>query len=205
MTRLTMAGLMAAVWFGSAHVASAQTTSQPSPRTNVEVAGPAGEVPVGTEIDVRLQGRLNSKDANVEDRVEATTLVDLTRGEDVLIPAGSVVSGLVTAVDRATRTDRKGGLTVRFDTVNVRGESHAMRASLVQALETEGLKGEAGRIGTGAGVGAVIGGVLGGVKGVITGILIGATGAVVATEGKDVDLPAGTVLRIRIDAPISLR
>ena len=80
-----------------------------------------------------------------------------------------------------------------------------MRASVVQALESEGLKGEAGRIGAGAGVGAIIGGVLGGVKGAITGILIGGTGAVVATEGKDVELPAGTVLRLRIDSPIELR
>lgn len=202
MTRLSIVRLMTAVWLGSGGLVTAQPAADAPARPHVDQVA---DVPVGTEIDVRLQGRLSSKDANVEDRVEATTIVDLMRGDQVLIPAGAVVSGIVTAVDRATRTDRKGGLTVRFDTLRSRGESHPMRASVVQALESEGLKGEVGRIGTGAGVGAIIGGVLGGVKGAITGILIGATGALVATEGKDVDLPAGTVLRIRVDAPISLR
>ena len=35
------------------------------------------EIPAGTEIDVRLQNTLNSGTAQVEDRFEATTLVDL--------------------------------------------------------------------------------------------------------------------------------
>src|SRR5688572_12451006 len=35
-----------------------------------------GEVPVGTELDVRLQNRLTSDTAQVEDRFEATTVVD---------------------------------------------------------------------------------------------------------------------------------
>ena len=35
------------------------------------------EIPAGTEIDVRLQNALNSGTAQVEDRFEATTLVDL--------------------------------------------------------------------------------------------------------------------------------
>ena len=37
----------------------------------------------------------------------------------------------------------------------------------------------------------MIGGILGGVKGALAGILIGGGGTVVATEGKDVELPAG--------------
>jgi hypothetical protein len=56
----------------------------------------------------------------------------------------------------------------------------------------------------GAGVGAIIGGILGGFKGAMAGILIGGGGTVAATEGKDVDLPPGTVLRVRIDSPIDV-
>ena len=46
---------------------------------------------------------------------------------------------------------------------------------------------------------------MGGFKGALAGILIGGGGTVAATEGKDVDLPAGTVLRVRMDAPLDLR
>jgi hypothetical protein len=76
---------------------------------------------------------------------------------------------------------------------------------VTQAIEGEGIKGEAGRLGTGAGVGAVIGGILGGFKGALAGILIGAGGTLAATEGKEVDLPAGSVLRVRIDQPVQIQ
>ena len=74
-----------------------------------------------------------------------------------------------------------------------------MRGTVTQALESEGIKGEAAKIGAGAGVGAIIGGILGGVKGALLGILIGGGGTIAATEGKDVDLPPGTMLRVRMD------
>lgn len=164
----------------------------------------AREIPSGTEMDVRLQSRLSSRDAMVEDRVEATTMVDLYHGEELLVPAGSLMVGDVTAVDKATRTDRRGSLTVAFRRLMANGRTHDIRASVTQALESDGLRGEAGRVGAGAGVGAIIGGILGGVKGAIAGILIGGGGVLVATEGKDVDLPAGTVLRVRFDTSVPM-
>jgi hypothetical protein len=167
--------------------------------------GRAGrEIPSGSEVDVRLQTALTSDEAQVEDRVEATTMVDLYRGDDLLVPAGSLLTGYVSSVDKASRTDRKGSLTILFTKLTVNGRARDVRAYVTQALESEGLKGEAGRIGAGAGVGAIIGGILGGVKGAITGILIGGGGVLVATEGKDVHLPAGTVLRVRFDSTVPL-
>ena len=44
----------------------------------------------------------------------------------------------------------------------------------------------------------ILGGILGGVKGAVTGILIGGGGVVAATEGEDVELAPGTVLRMRL-------
>ncbi len=58
-------------------------------------------IPVGQEIDVRLQGELSSDNAQVEQRFEATTVADLYRGNEVLIPAGSVVRGVVSSVQKA--------------------------------------------------------------------------------------------------------
>lgn len=162
-------------------------------------------IPEGQEIDVRLQTQLNSATAQVEDRFEATTVVDLYRGNDVLIPAGSVLRGVVRTVQPATRTDRKGEMTVSFDQIVVRNRTYPMRGTVSQAIESEGVKGEAARIGTGAGVGAIIGGILGGVKGALLGVLIGGGGTIAATEGKDVALEAGTILRVRLDTPPSVR
>jgi len=166
-------------------------------------AGP-NDVPVGTEIDVRLQASLGSGTAQVEDRFEATTVLNLDNAERILIPAGSVLRGIVSTVDKAGRLDRTGRLTLNFDQITVRGRSYPIRATVTQALESEGIRGEAGRIGAGAGIGAVLGGILGGVKGALTGILVGGGGVIAATEGKDVTLPAGTILRVRLDTPLSV-
>jgi hypothetical protein len=158
-------------------------------------------IPAGQEIDVRIQSELTSDTAQVEDRFEATTVVDLYEGNRVLVPAGSVMRGLVTSVNRASRTDRKGSLTVNFNQITVGGRSYPMRGTVTEAIESSGIKGEAGRIGAGSAVGAIIGGIIGGVKGALLGVLIGGGGTMVATEGKDVTLPSGTILRVRMDTP----
>lgn len=158
----------------------------------------------GSEIDVKLQTRLYSDTAKVEDPVEATTVIDLYRGDDLLVPAGSLLTGYVSSVNKASRTDRKGELTVQFTRLSINGRSRDVRAHVTQVLESDGLRGEAGRIGAGAGVGAILGGLLGGVKGAIAGILIGGGGVIAATEGKDVDLPVGTVLRVRFEDAVVL-
>ncbi len=162
-------------------------------------------IPAGQELDVRLTHQLSSATAQVEDRFEATTVVDLYQGDNVLIPAGSRLRGVVSSVNKATRTDRKGSMTVSFDQITVRGRTYPMRGMVTQAIESEGIRGEATRIGAGAGVGAIIGGIIGGVKGALLGVLIGGGGTIAATEGKDVTLPAGTILRVRLDSPPEVR
>ena len=175
-------------------------------RNNDRVGSVQGrvEIPAGTEVDVRLETGLTSDTAQPEDRVEATTLIDLYSGNQVIVPAGSTLTGWVTSVNRASRTDRKGSLTVEFNRLRISGRTYDTRAYVTQALESEGIKGEAGRIGAGSAVGAIIGGILGGVKGAIAGILIGGGGVIAATEGKDVHLPEGTVLRVRFDGSVPL-
>jgi hypothetical protein len=163
------------------------------------------EVPAGTELDVRLQHSLNSGTAKVEDRFEATTLADLAIGGRTVIPAGSVMRGVVTAVEPATRTNRTARLTVSFDQITINGRVYPIRATVTQALEGEGLRGEAARIGAGAGVGAIIGGILGGVRGALAGLVIGGGGTIAATEGKEVELPQGSALRVRIDSPFQVQ
>jgi len=178
------------------------TTDQQTPRNT---SARRGEVPAGQEIDVRLERELSSNTAQVEDRFTATTMVDLYQGDEVLIPAGSTMRGVVSSVTNATHTQRKGSLTVSFDQVTVRGRNYPIRGIVTQALESEGIKGELPKIGAGAGVGAILGGILGGAKGALLGVLIGGGGTIAATEGKDVTLPAGSVLRVRLEQPLVVR
>jgi len=172
-------------------------------RNVINVAG-AVEVPTGTEIDVRMQQSLNSGTTLVEDRFEATTLADTIVNGRTVIPAGAVMRGVVTAVEPATRTNRTSRMTVSFDQVTVGGRAYPIRGTVTEAIEAGGVKSELPRTGVGAGVGAVIGGILGGTKGAILGGVIGAGGTIAATEGKQVDMPQGTVLRVRFDSPAQI-
>jgi hypothetical protein len=186
------------------------TSPQPTPTTQTTTTaetGPVqvnesapGTIPVGQELDVRLQTALSSETAAVEQRFEATTAVDLMQDGRVLIPAGSVVRGVVSDVKRPGRVDRVGSLTLSFDQIVVRGRTVPIRGMATQVFESGGIREEVGTAGAGAGVGGVIGGLIGGVKGAILGAVIGAGGAIAATEGKDIHLPAGSIIRIRLDS-----
>jgi hypothetical protein len=188
---------------GATAVPAPRSTSPATPATTA----PAGSVriPTGTELDVRLQNSLNSGTAQVEDRFEGTTLVDVIVDGRTIIPAGSVMRGVVTAVEPATRTNRTARMTVSFDQVTVNGRAYPIRGTVTEAIEGEGIRGEAGRVGAGAGVGAIIGGILGGFKGALAGLVIGGGGTIAATEGKEVELPQGAVLRVRIDSPVDIQ
>lgn len=168
------------------------------------IVGEVWNVPVGTEMDVRLQTALSSATAKVEQRFEATTLVDLKLGGEVRMPAGTIVRGFVGSVRAAGRVQRQGSLTLAFDEIILPRGPSRLRASVAQALDGQSSE-DISRIGTGAVVGGIVGGLIGGGKGLLVGVLVGGGGTIAATDGSDVNLPIGTVLRLRIDAPLEIR
>lgn len=184
-----------------------QARGEPAPASSsrapvVDERLSATEIPVGTEFDVRLQSRLSSGTARVEDRFDATTIVPYERNGRMLVPAGSVMRGVVSSVTPASRgLNRKGELTLLFDRFSIDGRTYSVRATVMQALQGEA---DTGRVVAGAGVGAILGAILGGTRGALTGILIGGGGTVAATEGNEVDLAPGTVLRVRLDSPLDV-
>ena len=134
---------------------SSTDSSGPERRAARQARGPADQptsrgrhravrFPSGRRSTCGSRRELSSATAQVEQRFEATTVADLYRGDDVLIPAGSAVRGVVSRSTKTTRTERKGSLTVAFDQITVHGRDYPMRGTVTQALESEGIKGEAG-------------------------------------------------------------
>ena len=182
------------------------TTGSTAPREPAQVTGSERNVvPVGQEMDVRLQDALSSATATAEQRFEATTAVDLMQGDNALIPAGSTVRGIVSSVDPAGKIDRVGRLTLAFDQIVVNGREYRMRALATQVFESGGIREETKTVGTAGAVGAIVGGIIGGLKGALIGAAVGGGGVIAATEGKDVELKPGTVIRIRLDEPLQIR
>jgi hypothetical protein len=216
---IALASVVATIGCGATTSGSSGTTSAPiytpptsnTPTTTANTtptevnSSDYGVVPAGQELDVRLGTTLSSNTAKVEQRFEATTVADVTQNGRVLIPAGSMVRGVVAAVDPADRLHRAGSLTLSFDEINIRGRSRPIRAQATNVFESGGIRDEAGTAGVGAGAGAIVGGIIGGLKGAILGAVIGAGGAIAATEGKDIELPAGSIIRVRLDSPLTAR
>ena len=201
---MALAATVSVIGCGATQKATPITTTAPAGPTEVN-ASRRGTIPAGQELDVRLQSALSSETAAAEQRFEAVTAADVTQDGAVLIPAGSRVRGVVTDVKRPGRVDRVGSLTLSFDQLTVRGSNYPIRAMATQVFESGGIRDEAGTAGVGGGAGAIIGGILGGLKGAVLGAVIGAGGAIAATEGKDVNLPAGAIVRIRLDSPVNVR
>jgi len=164
--------------------------------------GREARLPEGTEIDVRLEEGLSSRTARREDRFEATVLRPVRAGSTPAIPAGTRVRGIVLRAEAAERPSRAGRLDLDFDALYLDTKRIDIRASLV-SMEGGGRSRREK-----AGIGAVLGGILGGIfegkKGVIVGGVLGGTGAVVATKGEDVELPAGATLTIRLDEDLPI-
>lgn len=204
-----LAGLLACA--GCATLDNTSTTTPPDTPVGTTGTTPAqvtsstpGLIPVGHQIDVRLGTTLDSGTATTEQRFETTTVVDIEQDGKVLVPAGSLVRGIVRSVDPAGRVDRTGSMTLAFDEIVVRGREYPMRAMATQVFESRGIRDEAGRVGTAGAVGAIIGGIIGGLEGVLIGAAVGTGGVIAATEGKDVELPAGSIIRIRLDSPLRI-
>ena len=185
-------------------VGTSGTTSAPTEPTQVTGAE-RGEIPVGQEIDVRLSDTLNSGSSTTEQRFQATTVVDLRQGDRVLVPSGSIVRGIVSDAKPAGRVERSGSLRLAFDAIVINGREYPMKAMATQAFESGGIREEATTVGTAGAVGAIVGGIIGGLKGALLGAVVGSGGVIAATEGKDVELPAGTIIRVRLDTPVQVR
>src|SRR5262245_29209910 len=110
---LALAGTVAAVGCGATQRDPVYTPPASPGDAQAQPAGPTeintsrtGLIPAGQELDVRLQSPLSSETATPEQRFETTTAVDVMQNGAVLIPAGSVVRGVVTDVKRPGRIDR---------------------------------------------------------------------------------------------------
>jgi len=171
---------------------------------------------------VRLGQTLNSGKARVGDTF-TTTVVDpvySTNGIE-LVPAGSIISGRVTAVEKARKDGNPGTLSVTFYNLKLpNSRAAAMSGSLTDlssgntSSDNEGTasaKKTSHRnvkfIGGGAGGGALIGAIAGGGKGAAIGAGIGAGVGFIAKKlkkGDEAKVEQGTEFGVILNRAISL-
>ena len=209
----------------TANPSGVQTTNDNSGFGNRPSSSGPGDLAAGTEIRATLDTPLSSKTSKPGDRFTATVNQPVQGNGNIVIPAGSRIEGEVSESEQGKTLPAlrgKGKLNLRFrDVVLPNGQTMPITGTLVSVHSTNGKdnksadnegqveSGTRGRdvakdVGIGAGVGTVAGLIFGGpLKGLAIGALAGG-GYVLATNGKDVNLPAQTGLVLRLDQPLNM-
>jgi hypothetical protein len=173
------------------------------------------EVPVGVEIPATLQDELSTKTARYGDKFTAIVSqpVNATDGS-LAIPAGSKITGEVVESEQGKTLPAlrgRGKLNLRFrDLILPDGSTLPLNASLISVHDMKANEegqvqsGTSGKtaakgVGVGAGLGTVAGLIFGGaLKGLAIGAIAGG-GYVLAAKGKDVEIPANSGMKLRLE------
>jgi hypothetical protein len=183
-------------------------TSAPAPAVTPVAQYKEITIPSGTALALDLGTAVASDTSRVEQPVRATLRSPVTINGIVALPAGSEVTGLVSAADGAGRVKGRAHLALRFNAIRANGQSYDVKTSGFAETARATKKKDAEKIGIGAGAGAALGAILGGGSGAAKGAAIGGaggTGVVLATKGEEVRLGPGANITTRLTAPLTVR
>jgi hypothetical protein len=167
-------------------------------------------IPTGTEIHIRTNENIDSGNASPGQRfsAEVTEAVDDLSGS-MAIPAHSAAKLLILS-------ESGGGagspyLYLDLDSVTINGHVHRVFTSELKESNNQGFgknKRTAEMLGGGAAIGGLLGAIFGGGKGAGIGAAAGGGGGFITqlfTRGKQVKVPAETVLHFRLEKPLVLQ
>ncbi len=192
---------------GLAPFALAQTKPGLKIKTPAKRVAPL--VPVGTDLKVRINDTLSSKDSRIGDRFTAT-VIDPSRFDEAR------VNGHISSIQKSGKIKGRTSMNLAFDSVELRDGRRGLMHGYVTRVYGEGSgradneggvesgsrgKQTAKRAGIGATVGAIVGGIAGGGKGAAIGLIIGGAGGAgsLAINGsKELKIESGTEMLVHV-------
>jgi len=168
-------------------------------------------VPSGTELTVRTSEAIDSSTAVVDQTFAAIVERDIRGGSDtVIVPAGSRAVLVVREVSSGGVTGSPD-IVLDMQSMTVAGRRYVVSTADLKKDMGTGIgknKRTAETVGGGAALGTIIGAIAGGAKGAAIGVLVGAAGGAgveVLNKGKDVRVPAETLLTFKLDKAATLQ
>ncbi|HKG97625.1 MAG TPA: hypothetical protein VKA97_07415 [Pyrinomonadaceae bacterium] len=192
---------------GLTPVAFAQTKPGMKKRTTTRRVVPL--VAVGTDLKVRINDSLSSKDSRIGDRFTAT-VIDPSRFDEARL------SGHISSIQKSGKIKGRTSMNLAFDSIELRDGRRGVLHGYVTRVygEGSGRADEEGgvesksrtnqtvkRTGVGATVGAIVGGIAGGGKGAAIGLLVGGAGGAgsLAIKGnKELKIENGTEMLVHV-------
>jgi hypothetical protein len=161
----------------------------------------------GTQLPVTLDSAVWSDGS----RVEQTVTGHLSRNVTIdgfVVPGGSQLIGYVTDARRSGRVKGLAHVGLRFTTLVVHGERYRIETAAIGRTAPATKKKDALTIAAPAAGGALIGALAGGKKGALIGTAAGGgagTAVVLSTRGKETGFARGSIVTVRLTAPVTLR
>jgi len=191
-----------------APVASAPPPPAPTKVAEVRVTGAPNTIPVGTKLEVRTNEAITSNSS--EGRTYSAQLVAdvVDQNGNLLLPKNSPVE-LVLMETKQGGGIKGSSVQLGMRSVTVNGQAYLVISQEVEKTTGLGKNKRTGQmVGGGAALGTVIGAAAGGGKGAVLGGLAGAAAGALAqvlTQGKELRIPAESVLTFQLDEPIRLQ
>jgi hypothetical protein len=189
-------------------VAAAPKPAPEKPKPTPVAAGPKNYVvPSGTSISVQLPAEISTKTAKVGQRLTGSLTNDIVVDGKVVAKAGAPVQGSITQVISGSKTiGGKPTLGITFDSLTFEGGDRPIDAKITQVAKKSDKTRDTAKIAGGAVAGGVIGHQLDSDQGKVIGALIGAAAGTAAAKktGQEVVLPAGTVVGMTLESPVTV-
>jgi hypothetical protein len=168
-------------------------------------------IPTGTELEVRTNDTIDSKTAGAGQKFSAVINQDVLDSRGTLaIPKGSDAELVIRSASGGS-ISAASGLVLDLDSVTLAGRRYTVTTTDVRESGKQGIganKRTAEMAGGGAALGTLIGAIAGKGKGAAIGAVVGgaagATGEVL-TKGKEVRVPAETLLNFRLERDLVLQ
>ena len=166
-------------------------------------------VPVGTNLKVRIEDTLSSKENRVGDRFTAAVLDPVRFNE-------ATVTGHISSIQKSGKVKGRTSMNLDFDSIRLSdGRSGTLHGYVTRVYGSESgradneggvesgsrTKQSVKRAGIGAGAGAVLGAIVGGGKGAAIGLILGGAGGAgsLAVQGsKELKLESGTEMIVHV-------
>lgn len=167
----------------------------------------------GTRVGLTANDSISTRSAHAGDPFTATVSHDVKDASGrVIIPAGSTVSGTISAAEPAPNPNSTGRIELSVTSVSVRGKSYPIQATVVSkdtVMQGRGVtKADAAKVAGGAVAGAILGKIIGkNTKGAVIGGAAGAAaGAAAARASRDIDvvIPKGAAITIKLDQSLTV-
>jgi hypothetical protein len=192
-------------------VAAAPAPAKPKPAAEkpkpVDTGPKNYVVPAGTSLSVQLPAEISTKTAKIGQRLTGNLTNDIVIDGKTVARAGTPVQGSITQVISGSKTiGGKPTLGLTFDSMTFEGGDMPIAAKITQIADKSDKAGDTAKIAGGAVAGGVIGHQLDDDKGKVIGALIGAAAGTAAARktGKEVVLPAGTVVGMTLESPVTV-